>query len=77
MVYFDAPAMQAMMWSRYADYLTSIGGPDYCQKVFGYIEKEDSPRSLHFQFGLLQKAGFTTWDVLHRNAVFACYFGEK
>jgi len=77
LVYFDSPAMQAMMWNRYAAYLTSLSGEDYCQKVFAYIEKEDTPRSLHFQLRLLQKVGFASWDVLHRNAVFACYFAEK
>ncbi len=77
LVYFDSSAMQAMMWARYGAYLESLGGPAYREKVFAYIEREDSPRSLHYQLGLLQKTGFTSWDVLHRNSVFACYFGER
>lgn len=77
LVYFDSPALQAMMWARYGAYLETLGGPAYREKVFAYIDREDSPRSLHYQLGLLQKAGFTSWDVLHRNSVFACYFGER
>ena len=77
LVYFDSPALQAMMWARYGAYLESLSGPAYREKVFAYIEREDSPRSLHYQLGLLQKTGFTSWDVLHRNSVFACYFGER
>ena len=74
---FDEPAIQGMMWKRYAHYLESIGGPAYRDKVFAYIEKEDSPRSLSFQWERLRQAGFSHFDVLHRNSVFACYFAVK
>ncbi len=47
------------------------------EKVFAYVEREDSPRSLAFQFGLLREAGFAAADVLHRNAVFASYYARK
>jgi tRNA (cmo5U34)-methyltransferase len=77
LVHFDEPAIQEIMWARYGDYLESIGGPDYREKVFAYIDKEDSPRSLPFQIGLLRKTGFTSHDILHRNSVFACYYAVK
>jgi tRNA (cmo5U34)-methyltransferase len=65
------------MWSRYGDYLSKLGGEAYRARVFDYIEKEDSPRSLPFQLDLLKATGFTGYDVLHRNSVFACYFAVK
>lgn len=77
MVFFDVPEAQAVMWQRYGDYLSHLGGDDYRAKVFAYIEKEDSPRSLGFQLELLKATGFSHYDVLHRNSVFACYFGVK
>lgn len=75
--YFDVPDAQELMWKRYGDYLESLGGAAYREKVFAYIDKEDSPRSLPFQLNLLKEVGFTRYDVLHRNSVFACYFGVK
>jgi tRNA (cmo5U34)-methyltransferase len=77
LVIFDLPDVQRLMWGRYGDYLESLGGSEYRTKVFDYIDKEDSPRSLPFQIGLLQKSGFSSYDILHRNSVFACYFGQK
>ncbi|XHR28406.1 MAG: class I SAM-dependent methyltransferase [Chthoniobacteraceae bacterium] len=77
LVCFALPDVQAVMWARYGDYLTSLGGEAYREKVFAYIEKEDSPRPLQFQAELLSAAGFTHWDVLHRNSVFACYVAVK
>lgn len=74
---FDDPAIQQMMWNRYGEYLETLGGSESREKVFAYIEKEDSPRSLSFQWELLRKVGFSRVDVLHRNSVFACYFGVK
>ena len=77
LVYFDVPDAQEVMWQRYGDYLLAIGGEAYRNEVFAHIDKEDSPRSLPFQIELLKKTGFTHYDVLHRNSVFACYFGVK
>ena len=77
LITFDIPEVQEIMWRRYGDYLASIGGPAYRETVFAYIEKEDSPRSLPFQLNLLKTVGFSEFDVLHRNSVFACYVGKK
>jgi len=77
MMWFDDPGVQALMWERYGRYLESLGGVPYREKVFAYIEKEDSPRSLPYQLELLRKTGFSSWEVLHRNSVFACYCATK
>ena len=77
LVTFDIPEVQDLMWGRYGDYLKSIGGDEYREKVFAYVDKEDSPRSLPFQLDLLKATGFSQFDVLHRNSVFACYVGKK
>jgi tRNA (cmo5U34)-methyltransferase len=77
LAYFDVPDAQELMWDRYGRYLESIGGEACRAKVFAYIDKEDSPRSLPYQLDLLKASGFTHYDVLHRNSVFACYFGVK
>jgi len=75
--YFDVPDAQEIMWQRYGEYLVSVDGEALRQKVFAYIDREDSPRSLPYQLDLLKATGFSRYDVLHRNSVFACYFGVK
>lgn len=77
LAYFDVPDAQAVMWERYGQYLDKLGGAETRDKVFAYIDKEDSPRSLPYQLDLLKASGFSRYDVLHRNSVFACYFGMK
>jgi tRNA (cmo5U34)-methyltransferase len=77
LAYFEIPDAQQVMWKRYGEYLESLGGKEYRRKVFEYIDKEDSPRSLPFQLDLLKSTGFSNYDILHRNSVFACYFGAK
>jgi tRNA (cmo5U34)-methyltransferase len=74
---FDLPDIQEVMWTRYGNYLATLGGEETQTKVFAYIDKEDSPRSLPFQLDLLKSTGFSHYDILHRNSVFACYFGVK
>ena len=73
----DDPAAQGVLWANYGRHLEKVGGADYRDKVFAYVEREDSPRSLPFQFSLLQEAGFAAPDVLHRHSVFATYFTRK
>ncbi len=77
LAYFDVPDAQAVMWERYGQYLETLGGAETRDAVFAYIDKEDSPRSLPYQLDLLKASGFSRYDVLHRNSVFACYFGLK
>jgi tRNA (cmo5U34)-methyltransferase len=77
LVIFDAPDVQELMWSRFSRHLVSIEGDAFRDKVFAYVAKEDSPRSLPFQFEVMRRAGFAEYDVLHRNGVCACYYARK
>ena len=77
LVAHDSPAVQALMWRRYGDYLVALRGPAYRDQVYAYIETEDTPRSLGFQMELLRAAGFTTVDVLHKNACMAAFGAIK
>jgi tRNA (cmo5U34)-methyltransferase len=70
-------AVSPMMWDRYGDYLVQAGGTEYRDKVFAYIEQEDSPRSLTYQLDLMRRAGFVEIDVLHKNSCFAAFGGRK
>jgi tRNA (cmo5U34)-methyltransferase len=71
------PAVQAMMWERYGEYLTALKGPEYRQHVFAYIDQEDTPRSLMFQLDLLRQVGFSQVEVLHKNGCFAAFGAIK
>ena len=73
----DIPAVQAVTWRRFGDYLEQFKGAAYRDHVFAYIEEEDSPRSLMFQLDLLRTAGFAQVEVLHKNACFAAFGGIK
>lgn len=77
LVQHATPAVQALMWERYGQYLETLGGPEYRAKVFDYIEYEDSPRPLSWQLELLQKVGFKEVEVLHKNSVFAAFYAVK
>lgn len=71
------PAVHDLMWSRYGNYLEALGGPEYRDKVFAYIDREDSPRPLMFQLELLRSVGFHEVDVLHKNSCFAAFGAVK
>ncbi|HRF48498.1 MAG TPA: class I SAM-dependent methyltransferase [Anaerolineales bacterium] len=73
----SVPEVQALMWARYGDYLTDLKGEAYRDQVFGYIDKEDTPRSLMTQLDLLRKVGFASVELLHKNSVFAAFGGIK
>ena len=73
----ESQAVQTVMRKRHGDYLVNLNGPDYRDKVFAYIEEEDTPRSVTFQMRLLADAGFTDIDVLHKNSCFAAFGGVK
>jgi len=76
-VAYDDDGIQALMLARYAEYLVTLGGAEYRDKVLAYCEAEDSPRSIKYQFDLLRKAGFKEFDVLHKNALFAAFYARK
>lgn len=73
LVHHDDPAVQKLMWERYGDYLAGLGGEEYRDRVFAYIEKEDTPRSLFYQLELLKRVGFGRVEILHKNSCFAAF----
>lgn len=77
LVSHEHTGVHAMMWQRYADYLIGIGGKAYQEEVFKYIEIEDSPRSVTYQMNLMQKVGFRSVEILHKNSCFAAFGGVK
>ena len=73
----DTDTLNEYTWERYGDYLESVGGKDYRQKVLAYIEKEDSPRSMNYQLDLMKKVGFSRVEILHKNMCFGAFGGIK
>lgn len=77
LVTHDSPALNQLFNKRYSDYLETLGGPEYRQKVLNYIAHEDTPRSLNYQLALLTRVGFTQAELLHKNSCFAAYGAIK
>ena len=73
----DHEGVNQMIWERYGDYLKQHGGEEYQQKVFDYIEKEDSPRSMMYQLDLMKEVGFSSVEILHKNTCFGAFGGIK
>lgn len=73
----ETDSINDYVWERYGDYLESINGKEYKKKVFEYIEKEDSPRSMTFQLALMKKIGFSKTEILHKNMCFGAFCGIK
>ena len=77
LVRHDNSRIESMMWDRYGEYLTSVGGQEYKEQVFDYIDKEDTPRSVTYQLDLLKQVGFHDVDILHKNSCFAAFGAVK
>jgi tRNA (cmo5U34)-methyltransferase len=77
MVTHELPRIHEMMWARYGTYLTNLNGTEYRDKVFAYIEREDSPRPVTYQLELLRSVGFKTVELLHKNSCFAAFGAIK
>ncbi|MDA8142322.1 MAG: class I SAM-dependent methyltransferase, partial [Desulfobacteraceae bacterium] len=77
LVSHEHAAVQAMMWQRYGDYLLSVGREAYRNRVFDYIDKEDTPRPVTYQLELLRKVGFEQVELLHKNTCFAAFGAIK
>ncbi|HEX8323242.1 MAG TPA: class I SAM-dependent methyltransferase [Tepidisphaeraceae bacterium] len=73
----ESSAVHELLWRQYGDYLRQIGGDALAEKVFAYIDEEDTPRPVTWQLDRLRMAGFTTADVLHKNGPFAAYAAFK
>ena len=73
----DSPHLNDLFQQQYGAYLEGLGGPEYREKVFDYIEYEDTPRSINYQLDLLKEVGFKQVEVLHKNLCFAAFGGVK
>ena len=73
----ESADVQRLMWDRYGDYLVSLGGQAYRDKVFAYVDREDSPRPVTYQLDLLRSVGFGSVDILHKNSCFAAFGAIK
>jgi tRNA (cmo5U34)-methyltransferase len=71
------PAVQRLIWNRYGEFLARQKNAAYRDDVFGYVEKEDTPRSLVFQLDLLRDVGFAQVEILHKNSCFAAFGAIK
>jgi len=77
LVSHETAPVQSMMWERYGEYLSSLGGEEYKNKIFALIAEEDSPRPVTYQLGLLRKVGFDHVELLHKNSCFAAFGAVK
>ena len=73
----ENPLIQQIMWDRYGKYLENLGGKAYRDKVFDYIDREDTPRPVTFQLDLLRKVGYAEVDILHKNSCFVAFGAIK
>ena len=73
----ESDGVHQLMWDRYGDYLVQLDGEDYRDRVFAYIDQEDSPRPVTWQLDLLRQSGFSTVELLHKNACFAAFGAIK
>lgn len=77
LVSHETEPVQSLMWERYREYLCSVGGKSYKDKIFDAIDAEDSPRPVTYQLDLLRKVGFDHIELLHKNACFAAFGAIK
>ncbi|MDZ7718824.1 MAG: methyltransferase domain-containing protein [Balneolaceae bacterium] len=77
LVTHESDTIEHLMWNRYGEYLKSTGGTEYRDRVFEYIDLEDSPRPVTYQLDLLKKSGFKTVEILHKNSCFAAFGAIK
>jgi tRNA (cmo5U34)-methyltransferase len=77
LVSHETEGVQAMMWQRYGEYLAGLGGGEHRNRVFAYIDREDSPRPVTYQLDLLRQVGFARVELLHKNSCFAAFGAIK
>lgn len=73
----ESAVINDLFEDRYYNYIESLGGPEYRQKVYEYVHFEDSPRSVNYQINLMAKVGFRQVDILHKNSCFAAFGAIK
>lgn len=78
LVIHENPALQELIYGTYyGNYLMGLKDAAYRDKVFDYIEREDTPRSLTYQLELLKQVGFNQTEVLHKHLCFATFGAIK
>ncbi|MEM8640273.1 MAG: class I SAM-dependent methyltransferase [Cyanobacteria bacterium P01_G01_bin.54] len=77
LVIHETSGVHQMMWQRYGQYLSGLKGDAYRDKVFDYIDREDSPRPVTYQLDLLRSVGFDHVELLHKNSCFAAFGAIK
>ena len=77
LVSHETSPVHEMMWKRYGEYLSSLKDSEYRDKVFDYIDREDSPRPVTYQLDLLRSVGFGQVELLHKNSCFAAFGAVK
>lgn len=77
LVEHSLPVVQQIQWRMYGEYLAGLKDEAYRDKVFAYVEKEDTPRPLMFQLELLREVGFSHVEVLHKHSCFAAFGGVR
>ncbi len=77
LVEHEVPAVSALMWGRYGEFLEANGGAEYRRAVFDYIAEEDTPRPVTWQLERMRAAGFCRVDLLHKHGGFAAFGGVK
>jgi tRNA (cmo5U34)-methyltransferase len=65
------------MQRKYGEYLTTLKDEAYRDRVFAYVEREDTPRSLIYQLDLFRQNGFDQVEVLHKSVCFAAFGAIK
>lgn len=73
----DTDVISDYTWERYGDYLESLNGKAYREKVLAYVAKEDSPKSMNYQLDLMKQVGFSKVEILHKNMCFGAFGGIK
>lgn len=73
----STPAVTKQMWDRWSDYLLALNGQAYRDEVMEYVDREDTPKPLMWQVDLLKSVGFSTVEILHKNACFAAFGAIK
>lgn len=73
----ETGGVQALMWERYSEYLSSVGSASYRDRVLAIIDEEDSPRPVTYQLDLLRRVGFAAVELLHKHACFAAFGATK
>ncbi len=77
MVTAETAPVQELFRERYERFLESLGGAEYRKKVLDYVDHEDTPRPVSFQWEGLRKAGFSRLELLHKNGDFAAFGALK